>query len=267
MFGERRNLVLPIMTDVANLIKKNMAESMSGNYHANDKSNEDYDAATKEFHSDPQHPEQRLHRSKRSSRLSRYDDDRPSYHERKLNMTNFRGTPEANDQHAIESETRIHVSLPNSNISTAISLEEIENLAFKDLNASRSNDGKNSSNNFENLPEPQMLIRPYRVRPRPISERFDNIYLYVVDYPMLVHHQLNKFYILPLYERLMIVFLLICTSTGNRLWAAYEDISMQCQHSWPTIHPIGEHVCRKLKIKNVAKMKRIMYHRAECARA
>lgn len=181
MFGERRNLVLPIITDVANLIKKNMADAMNGNYHANENSNdEDYDAAN-EFRSNPQ-----LHRTKRSSR---YDDDRPSYHERKLNMTNFRGTPEVNDQHAIESETRIHVSLPNSNVSTAISLEEIENLAFKDLNATRPYDIKNNNNNgtnIENLPEPEMLIRPYRVRPRPISERFDNIYLYVVDYPMLV---------------------------------------------------------------------------------
>lgn len=180
MFGERRNLVLPIIADVANLIKKNMAESMNGNYHANEQSNNDGDAAAaaNEFRSEPQ-----LHRSKRSSR---YDDDRPSYHERKLNMTNFRGTPEMNDQHAIESETRIHVSLPNSNISTAISLEEIENLAFRDLNATNGKSNSNNSTNIENLPEPEMLIRPYRVRPRPISERFDNIYLYVVDYPMLV---------------------------------------------------------------------------------
>lgn len=180
MFGERRNLVLPIIADVANLIKKNMAESMNGNYHANEQPNDDGDAAAaaNEFRSEPQ-----LHRSKRSSR---YDDDRPSYHERKLNMTNFRGTPEMNDQHAIESETRIHVSLPNSNISTAISLEEIENLAFRDLNATNGKSNSNNSTNIENLPEPEMLIRPYRIRPRPISERFDNIYLYVVDYPMLV---------------------------------------------------------------------------------
>lgn len=187
MFGERRNLVLPIITDVANIIKKNMVESMNGNYDANEKTNEDGDEFRSARKHQPQPQQQQQHRSKRSSR---YDDDRPSYHERKLNMTNFRGTPEANDQHAIESETRIHVSLPNSNISTAISFEEIENLAFKDLNATvtKPSDRKNNSTNIENLPEPEMLIRPYRVRPRPISERFDNIYLYVVDYPMLVHH-------------------------------------------------------------------------------
>lgn len=121
-----------------------------------------------------------LHRTKRSSK---YDDDQPSYHERKLNMTNFRGTPESNDQHAIESETRIHVSLPNSNVSSVMSLEEVENLAFKDLNGTIPKTSDNDTN-IESLPEPEMLIRPYRVRPRPISERFDNIYLYVVDYPM-----------------------------------------------------------------------------------
>lgn len=98
-------------------------------------------------------------------------------------MTNFRGTPESNDQHAIESQTTIHVSLPNSNTSSAVSYEEIENLALKDLNGTIPI-GTDNNTNIENLPEPEMLIRPYRVRPRPISERFDNIYLYVNDYPM-----------------------------------------------------------------------------------
>lgn len=193
MFGERRNLVLPIITDVANIIKRNMFESTKGNPYANEDTNENNDdgSSVDEVRSSSSSPKQKqkqqpqqqqLNRSKRSTR---YDDDRMSYHERKLNMTNFRGTPEARDQHAIESETRIHVSLPNSNISTPMSMEEIENLAFKDLNATVVKSSGNTTN-IENLPEPEMLIRPYRVRPRPISERFDNIYLYVVDYPMLV---------------------------------------------------------------------------------
>lgn len=180
MFGERRNSILPIITDLANVIKKNMIEKTNGNaftpndYHANEKNDEELRSA-----------QSKLVRSKRSSR---YDDDRPSYHEQKLNMTNFRGTPDTKDQHAMESQTTIHVSLPNSNISTAISFEEIENLALKDLNGTAPlplpmTTGDNHTN-IENLPEPEMLIRPYRVRPRPISERFDNIYLYVVDYPM-----------------------------------------------------------------------------------
>lgn len=182
MFGERRNSILPIINDLANVVKKNMIEKTNGNsFMPTDSHTNEKNEATL-----PSNPS-KLQRSKRSSR---YDDDRPSYHERKLNMTNFRGTPDAKDQHAIESETRIHVSLPNSNVSTAISsLEEIENLALKDLNGTSTQqqpltNGDNNNTNIENLPEPEMLIRPYRVRPRPISERFDNIYLYVVDYPM-----------------------------------------------------------------------------------
>lgn len=165
-----------------------MIENTKGNsfeaatdYNANEKTNVNDDELD-EFRS-----KLKLQRTKRSSR---YDDDRPSYHEQKLNMTNFRGTPESNDQHAIESQTRIHVSLPNSNISTAFSsFEDIEHLALKDLNGTAelpfplTGDNMNATNT-ENLPEPEMLIRPYRIRPRPISERFDNIYLYVVDYPM-----------------------------------------------------------------------------------
>lgn len=176
MFGERRNLILPIIYDIANIVKKNMVEKSDDNAfktvinHVAEKSNEEIQSNDE------------LQRSKRSTK---FEDDRPSYHERKLNMTNFRGTSESNDQHAIESETRLHVSLPNSNITSTVSLEEIENLAFKDLNGSVfSYDNDTNGSNIESLPEPEMLIRPYRVRPRPISERFDNLYLYVIDYPM-----------------------------------------------------------------------------------
>lgn len=178
MFGERRNSILPIIFDIANIIKRNMPRSIRKDLPTginNDDESNDDEEVSKSTTPD-------LHRTKRSSK---YEDDRPSYHERKLNMTNFRGTPESNDQHAIESRTRIHVSLPNSNVSSAISLEEMEDLAFKDLNGTipiGSTD--DNATNLETLPEPEMLIRPYRVRPRPISERFDNIYLYVVDYPM-----------------------------------------------------------------------------------
>lgn len=178
MFGERRNSILPIIFDIANIVKRNMPRSMRNDLptgiNNDDVSKNDEDVGKSNTPN--------LHRSKRSTK---YEDDRPSYHERKLNMTNFRGTPESNDQHAIESQTRIHVSLPNSNTSAPMSLEEIENLAFKDLNGTIPiGSADDNATNLETLPEPEMLIRPYRVRPRPISERFDNIYLYVVDYPM-----------------------------------------------------------------------------------
>lgn len=182
MFGERRNSILPIISELTSVVKRNMVEqsdpvvNVAGNNRDADKKNDE---------TDEQHESFELHRTKRSSKY--VEDDRLSYHERKLNMTNFRGTAETNDQHAIESETRVHVSLPNSNVSSPMSLEEIENLAFKDLNGTSSIAMDSNTTNTESLPEPEMLIRPYRVRPRPLSERFDNIYLYVVDYPMWVY--------------------------------------------------------------------------------
>lgn len=181
MFGERRNSILPIIYEIASVVKKNMIQKNDpiANVAGDDSIVDDENDGI-----DKKHLSSELHRSKRSSK---YEDDKPSYHERKLNMTNFRGTAEVNDQHAIESETKVHVSLPNSNISSPMSLEEIENLAFKDLNGTSSATADNNITNSESLPEPEMLIRPYRVRPRPLSERFDNIYLYVVDYPMWVY--------------------------------------------------------------------------------
>lgn len=181
MFGERRNSILPIVVDVANIVEKNMLKKSTENKFHDEQIelhlvNDDDEPTGNESHLQPE-----FHRSRRSSK---YEDDRPSYHERKLNMTNFRGTPESNDQHAIESETRIHVSLPNSNTSSAVTLEEVENLAFKDLNGTGPTSiVSNNSTNIENLPEPEMLTGQYRVRPRPISELFDKIYLYVDDYP------------------------------------------------------------------------------------
>lgn len=117
--------------------------------------------------------------------------EKKSYHERKFNMTNFRGTRETPDQQMIESQAHIHVSLPNAakSNSSSMSWEEIENLALKDLNGTtfspetRTNANDNDTM-YETLPEPEQLVRPYRVRPRPIAEKFDNIYLYVSDYPM-----------------------------------------------------------------------------------
>lgn len=170
LFGERRDLILPIVHDIANIVTRSTNDRFVSPA-SEAESNESTDEGRSTI--DTRHG-----RTKRSIKR----DDKLSYHERKLNMTNFHGTAESNDQHAIESETRVHVSLPDSNISHAMTLEEIENLALSGLNGTLPFNGNGSSS--EALPEPEMLIRPYRVRPKPISERFDNIYLYVVDYPM-----------------------------------------------------------------------------------
>lgn len=175
MFGERRNLILPIIFDIANIVKKSAVENENDDNH-NEISVESQDQSNQ---SEGRMTNQRAKRS-----TIRRIDDRLSYHERKLNMTNFRGTPETKDQHAIESETKIHVSLPNSNTSTMLSVEQIEDLALSDLNGTNANVRNGNQTIAESLPEPEMLIKPYRVRPTRISESFDNIYLYVADYPM-----------------------------------------------------------------------------------
>lgn len=178
MFGERRNLILPIIFDIANIVKKSADEN------ENDDNHNEMPVESREQSNQLNQSEGRMtnQRSKRSTILR--IDDRLTYHERKLNMTNFRGTSETKDQHAIESETRIHVSLPNSNTSTMLSVEQIENLALSDLNGTNANVRNGNQTIAESLPEPEMLIKPYRVRPTRISESFDNIYLYVADYPM-----------------------------------------------------------------------------------
>lgn len=169
LFGEQGNLILPIINDIANIVKR----------RSNDKSAM---AIDNDEPIELDEGQQTFGGKRRTKRSTRHQvDDKLSYHERKLNMTNFRGTAESNDQHAIESQTHIHVSLPNANISHAMTMEEVEYLALSDLNGTLPSNGNGSA---ETLPEPEMLIRPYRVRPRPLSERFDNIYLYVVDYPM-----------------------------------------------------------------------------------
>lgn len=177
MFGERRNLILPVIFDIANIVKDMSQEK---------KHNSRYQSVTADAVNTKRHSMNEAPTEGQRTRLRR--SVKPSYHERKLNMTDFRGNYESNDQQAIESNTRIHVTLPNPNSTIGLSLEEIESMALSELNGTGVlGAGIHAFPNgtvMENLPEPEMLIRPYRVRPRPISERFDNIYLYVADYPM-----------------------------------------------------------------------------------
>lgn len=80
MFGERRNLILPVIFDIANIVR-NMSPKKPSDF-----------ATTNEA---------RKGRARRSAPVA--DDGKKSYHERKFNMTNFSGTREVNDQQAIES--------------------------------------------------------------------------------------------------------------------------------------------------------------------
>lgn len=118
-----------------------------------------------------------------------------SFHEEKLNMTNFHGP--TMDQHALESKVPLHVTLPRSLANTAnISLEQYEHLALSELNDTLV---ENQVNNTEGLPTPEMLIGRYRVK-NPYRkntivhphtgidlrtcERFGTLCLRVEDYPM-----------------------------------------------------------------------------------
>lgn len=184
MFGERKNLILPVIFDIANIVKDMSVEKKYSLYNI--------DGGDASFIDDNGANEVRARRKGRSVQF-RDNGAGKSFHERKLNMTDFRGTREANDQQAIESETQVRVALPNATvtsmplITTSMSLEEIENLAFADLNGTSvtaESNGISNGTNDENLPEPEMLVRPFRTRPRPIAERFDNLFLYVSDYPL-----------------------------------------------------------------------------------
>lgn len=185
MFGERKNLILPVIFDIANIVKDMSHEKKYSKYNI--------DAGDVSFVDENGTNEGRARRKGRSVRLSDYGAGK-SYHEWKLNMTDFRGTRESNDQQAIESETQVHLALPNATVTsmplmaTTMSLEEIEDLAFADLNGTSATDvfnGVSNGTSDENLPEPEMLVRPLlRLRPRPIAERFDNLFLYVSDYPL-----------------------------------------------------------------------------------
>lgn len=192
MFGEHKIAELPVLLDIAKKVRDASSNRKSKTNIVNDM-DDDIDSPFIDYNASH---EGRAQRRSRSVQLNDYNGGK-SYHEWKMNMTDFRGTRESNDQQAIESETQLHLALPNATVTamplatTTLTLEEIENLAFADLNGTSATgvaDAKNSITNGttddENLPEPEMLIRPYRLRPRPIAERFDNLYLYVSDYPL-----------------------------------------------------------------------------------
>lgn len=131
------------------------------------------------------------------SKLMEGNSESRSFHESKLNMTNFRGT---NDQYALESTVPLDITLPRSLSTTAnISLEQYEHLALSELNDTLAENQVGKGNNTEGLPTPEMLISRYRVK-NPYRkntvvhpntgidlrtcERFGTLCLRVEDYPM-----------------------------------------------------------------------------------
>lgn len=256
MFGERRSLILPILFDIANLVKtastsaatgKSLqfsdieriptAEFLKRSYIPLEQVNEDarttvlplqqINASIPEIEpliNDSNIRDDRLqidddenitrniadnaainHSTSKKTREAEHAramsakrplDDR-SYHERKLNMTNFNGT---NDQFAMESEgVPIQVVLPRMFIvNPNMTLEEYEELAFKELNDTDTVPLIRNETTGELLPMPEMLIsrfrnkNPYRkllpgtnsIESFKTCERFDTLCLRVEDYPM-----------------------------------------------------------------------------------
>lgn len=129
--------------------------------------------------------------------------DQRSYHERKLNMTNFNGS---SDQFAMESEgVPVKITLPQSPMPPPLSeqgltLEQFEDLALRDLNETDIPPELLLRNETtgELLPFPEMLISRYRNKNNPYRkllngensvetlrkcERFGSLCLRVEDYP------------------------------------------------------------------------------------
>lgn len=133
-----------------------------------------------------------------SDRLPTPRNDDRSYHERKLNMTNFNGT---HDQFAMESEgVPMKIAMPRSllELNGNLTLEEFEELAFSELNDTDIIQYMRNETTGELLPMPEMLIARYKAK-NPYRklltgtnsldglqpcERFGTICIRSEDYPM-----------------------------------------------------------------------------------
>lgn len=245
MFGERRNLILPILFDIANLVRT-AADSVVGEPRTlrepmpsaeflrsfipllqldddddvdDDKGRPDVDIEPTVIDANMQDGRLQIDEDVVKTvvrnesiaikptvgrKTARSLADRPSnvmearsYHERKMNMTNFNGT---HDQYAMESEgVPMQVTLPRSEYANNpnLTIEEYEQLAFADLNDTISYVRNETTGEF--LPAPEMLIsrlkakNPYRkllTGSNAIDEhgllpceRFGTICLHVEDYP------------------------------------------------------------------------------------
>ncbi len=190
LFGDRKKLLLPIIFDIANLVRTAGASSQT----SYNRKYQEHEAVP-----DPQY----LRRSFRESisdllnqndvvntteseiQQSNLKDDRlqieesevstkflmppqtkpmevntesRSFHERKLN--NFQGT--TTDQYAMESNVPLNITLPRT--VSNISLEQYEHLALSELNDTLVVNQVGKGNRTEDLPTPEMLISRYRVK-------------------------------------------------------------------------------------------------------
>lgn len=222
MFGDRKKLILPIIFDIANLIRNaaktknpHLSEMIPVPQHWKRSLNINNESAlttqNEVFAPDNLLQDSRIQIEITNGNIKNISNEvtkknvgtspKPgfisdNYHVEKLNMTNFNGTK---DQDAMESSIHYQVTLPRSldaHISYNGTMEEYEDLALSQLNGTGFEYTANGTNG-ENLPTPEMLISRYRAKPpfrkysQPIviegfksCERFGNLCLKVDDYPM-----------------------------------------------------------------------------------
>lgn len=230
LFGDRKKLILPIVFDIANLVRT----AASSSQNSFNKKYQEHEAipdaqylrrSFRESLSELLDNNDVVNTTETEIPVSNLKDDRlqieeagsltkplntqtqsksielkyenRSFHERKLNMTNFEGST---DQDAMESHVPLHVTLPRALSNTPnISLEQYEHLALSELNDTLAENQVLKNNSTEDLPTPEMLISRYRVK-NPYRkntiihphtgidlrtcERFGTLCLRVEDYPM-----------------------------------------------------------------------------------
>lgn len=199
MFGDRRELILPISLDIANLVKSAGTETIKENEQIPNQQILRRSLMTKEdiesmeevarakmpevFYSHLKEDqlkidddddgykitnsskpiEEESSRKERSFIFSRPPHTLPlvrSFHERKLNMTDFDGV---GDQLAMSSI--------NDEDTRNLTLEQIEDLSFSELNGTF----LENTNISEDLPTPEMLIggSRYKKRPLPVAAMYN----------------------------------------------------------------------------------------------
>lgn len=233
LFGDRKKLLLPIIFDIANLVRTASSQNTFNKQYQEEEAIPDPQYLRRSFResfsellnesmavntTESEIPQSNLKDDRLQieesgpviasftkplipqtlSKLMEANSESRSFHERKLNMTNFKGTKGTMDQDALESTIPLNIMLPRS-LSTNISLEQYEHLALSELNDTLAENQVNKGNGTEDLPTPEMLIsrfrvkNPYRkntiVHPHTgidlrTCERFGTLCLRVEDYPM-----------------------------------------------------------------------------------
>ncbi|XP_037049593.1 neurotrophin 1 isoform X2 [Bradysia coprophila] len=194
LFGDRKTLLLPIIFDIANLVRsagtssQNTQGKMYQEHEAvpdpqylrrsfreslseatNIKNNRVINTTESEItQSNIKDDRLQIEESNGSiktllpqtlSKLMEQSSDARNFHERKLNMSNFQGKT---DQIALESRIPLNITLPRS--LSNISLEQYEHMALSDLNDTVVENDVSRGNGTEDLPTPEMLISRYRVK-------------------------------------------------------------------------------------------------------